>query len=149
MTDSEPSDERSNDLQTTVCANGVVNVRNQASGSGDVHSIFVGADGDVLRCSCRGHKFNGHCYHADAIEARPLILSSATAAGETYAPVATDGGQPAAEIDADATEERNTCEHDIGGCPGPYHHDAAMCADCLAESRVEFEAGVVNPVFGE
>lgn len=95
MNDYESSGERSNDLQTTVCANGIVNVRNEQSGSGEIHSVFVGADGDVLRCSCPGHRFNGHCYHADAIEERPLLVASAQAANATYTPVATDGGEPA------------------------------------------------------
>ena len=92
-------------LKTTVCANGVINVKRPQSDR--AHSTFVDGDGDVLRCSCKGHKFNGHCVHQDEIEKRPLVRSSAAAAAvETSKQVATDGGtQQVATTDAGDTDD--------------------------------------------
>ena len=92
MNESEPETEESRgctDLEVTVCTNGVVNV-NRPNGSGRAHSVFVGANGGVLRCSCRGHRFHGHCAHVDEIAARPLVVSIASAASQV---VMTDGGK--------------------------------------------------------
>jgi predicted RNA-binding Zn-ribbon protein involved in translation (DUF1610 family) len=92
-------------LKTTVCANGVINVKRPQSDR--AHSTFVDSDGDVLRCSCKGHKFNGHCVHQDEIKKRPLVRSSAAAAAaETSQRVATDGGtQQVAHTDAGDTDD--------------------------------------------
>ncbi|WP_435078974.1 hypothetical protein [Halococcus sp. AFM35] len=92
-------------LKTTVCANGVINVKRPQSDR--AHSTFVDSDGDVLRCSCKGHKFNGHCVHQDEIEKRPLVrTSAAAAAAETSQRVATDGGtQQVAHTDAGDTDD--------------------------------------------
>lgn len=126
-----------------VCRNGVVNVENRNYNEpGHISSVEV-ADGRAVGCSCPHATHCGaHCKHQVAVEDRPLVVASATAAGATGAPVATNGGQPAAEI-------ADTCEHDAGGCPGPHHLPADMCAGCLAESRVEFEAGVVTRGVGK
>jgi predicted RNA-binding Zn-ribbon protein involved in translation (DUF1610 family) len=92
-------------LKTTVCANGVINVKRPQSDR--AHSTFVDSDGDVLRCSCKGHKFNGHCVHQDEIAKRPLVrTSAAAAAAETSQWVATDGGtQQVAHTDAGDTDD--------------------------------------------
>jgi hypothetical protein len=97
---SEPS------IEITVCSNGVVNVKHPESER--AHSVILGILGDVVHCSCKGHKFRGECSHADAIESRPLVVSSALAAAATYhdpqdsvatadaeaaRALATDGGQ--------------------------------------------------------
>jgi hypothetical protein len=94
MNESEASEKESRgrtDLEVTVLPNGVVNV-NRPNGSGRAHSVFLGAHGDVTRCSCRGHRFHGHCAHADAVAARPLVTASAQAAAASTPRVATDGG---------------------------------------------------------
>lgn len=93
MTAKATEDQRSNDLQITVCRNGVMNVRNPVSGSGDVHSLFLN-DGAAVRCTCKGHKFHGHCYHAEAVASNPIVLSSASSLSSTLKPVATGGGLP-------------------------------------------------------
>jgi predicted RNA-binding Zn-ribbon protein involved in translation (DUF1610 family) len=99
-------------LKTTVCANGVINVKRPQSDR--AHSTFVDSDGDVLRCSCKGHKFNGHCVHQDEIAKRPLVRSSAAAAAAaTNQRVATDGGtQQVATTDAgDTNDTRPQTDH--------------------------------------
>lgn len=81
----------------TVCANGVVNVHNQNYGECDdplahIYSVEV-TDGKATGCSCPHATYrDAHCKHQRAVEARPLVVSSASAAGATFAPVATDGG---------------------------------------------------------
>jgi len=85
------SEQERTDLEVTVCANGVVNVHRPESDR--ARSVFVDG-GDAVRCSCKGHRFHGHCAHQDAVEARPLVVSSAAAAAASPAPaVATDGGE--------------------------------------------------------
>ena len=108
MSTNEPSGQETSDctgLKTTVCANGVINVKRPQSDR--AHSTFVDGDGDVLRCSCKGHKFNGHCVHQDEIEKRPLVRpSAAAAAAEPSQQVATDGGtRQVAPTDAGDTDE--------------------------------------------
>ena len=88
MSKNETSEQERIDLKVTVCTNGVVNVHRPESDR--AHSVIV-VDGDVVRCSCKGHRFHGECSHQDAIEARPLVVSSASAASTTR--VATDGGK--------------------------------------------------------
>jgi DNA-directed RNA polymerase subunit M/transcription elongation factor TFIIS len=108
MSTNEPSGQETSDctgLKTTVCTNGVINVKRPQSDR--AHSTFVNADGDVLRCSCKGYKFNGHCVHQDEIAKRPLVRSSAAAAAaETSQQVATDGGTQ--QVATDATETDDT-----------------------------------------
>ena len=87
MSNQETSEQERTDLEVTVCANGVVNVHRPESDR--AHSVIV-VDGDVVRCSCKGHRFHGECSHQDAIDARPLVVSSASAASTTR--IATDGG---------------------------------------------------------
>ena len=79
------------DIEITVCSNGVVNIHRPESDR--AHSVFVGESGDVLRCSCKGHYYRGHCARQEAIESRPLVMASAQAAANTVQRVATDGGQ--------------------------------------------------------
>jgi hypothetical protein len=80
----------------TVCRNGVVNVRNDSYGDDSgahIYSVEV-ADGAAVGCSCPHAVHRGaHCKHQVAVENRPLVVSSASAAGATSAPVATDGGE--------------------------------------------------------
>jgi DNA-directed RNA polymerase subunit M/transcription elongation factor TFIIS len=101
-------------LKTTVCPNGVINVKRPQSDR--AHSTFVDGDGDVIRCSCKGYKYNGHCVHQDEIAKRPLVRSSAAAAAaETSQQVATDGGirqvAPTDETDTE-TDDRQTDDSD-------------------------------------
>ena len=98
----ERIDGRHFDLQTTVCPNGVVNVRNPDSGSGDVHTVHLTDAGTVERCTCPGFTHHGHCYHSDAIESNGRLRAAARACTERQT-VATDGGtddepEPGAEV---------------------------------------------------
>ena len=144
MTDSDsegqkPTDDRRTDLQMTVCANGVVNVRNQRSGSGQGHSVFLDESGEAIRCTCKGHTHHGRCYHADAVESSPLVASASRAASTPR--VAADGGEP-----------EKTCDR----CPTPLadvhaRHEATvvttdgeeLCREC-ADSRSGEEIGFVD-----
>ena len=115
MNTNETSEEESRgrtDLEVTVLPNGVINVHRPESDR--AHSVFLGAHGDVTRCSCKGHRFHGHCAHADAVAARPLVTASAQAAASTPR-VATDGGEPADENDAGTAENP---ENDGENAPG-------------------------------
>ncbi|EMA47796.1 hypothetical protein [Halococcus salifodinae] len=95
-------------LKTTVCHNGVINVKRPESDR--AHSVFVDGAGEVVRCSCKGHKFNGHCVHQDEIETRPLVRSSAVAAAaEIGQQIATDGGTV---IETDETTDETDHDHD-------------------------------------
>ena len=117
----------------TVCANGVVNVENRNYGDDSgahTYSVEV-VDGAATGCSCPHATHRGaHCKHQRAVEARPLVVSSASAAGATYAPVATDGGEQLAdESGDDVVDDRfrlpEDPEHvsenavrDVSPCPG-------------------------------
>jgi hypothetical protein len=109
-TDEEPNGKNKNELRAeweemrmTVCANGVVNVANLSYGEGNVgdhiHSVML--DGaTAVRCSCPHHVHRGaRCKHMIAVENRPLVVSGASVAADTYTPastsrrVAADGGE--------------------------------------------------------
>lgn len=92
MSSKELAEQRGIELEITVCQNGVVNVRNPEYERGHTYSVMLDDDGSVSRCSCKGWKYHQHCYHADEVASRPIIVSSAAAASSTYNPVATDGG---------------------------------------------------------
>jgi len=96
----ERIDGRHFDLQTTVCANGVVNVRNPDSGSGDVHTVHLTDAGTVERCTCKGWTHHGHCYHSDAIQANGRLRAAARACTDRQT-VVTDGGDEEPEPGAD------------------------------------------------
>ena len=78
----------------TVCRNGVVNVENRNYNEpGHIYSVRVeGVHTAGYSCPHATHR-GAHCKHQVAVEDRPLVVSSATAAGASYAPVATDGGR--------------------------------------------------------
>jgi hypothetical protein len=144
-------------LKTTVCANGVINVKRPQSDR--AHSAFVDSDGDVIRCSCKGYKFNGHCVHQDEIEKRPLVRSSAVAAAaETSQQVATDGGtEQVAHTDTSDTEtndnqtdttDETRPQADHWGNAVAYYDDEAVgagekrqCQSCGARFEVALIAG--------
>ena len=91
MTTNELSEKERTDLEITVCTNGVVNVHSPESDR--AHSVMLDGEGDAVRCSCKGHRFHGHCYHTEEVETRPLVVASATAsAANTGQQIATDGG---------------------------------------------------------
>ena len=80
---------------------GFVNVRNDSYGDdagAHVYSVRV-EDGRAVGCSCPHATHRGaHCKHQVAVENRPLVVSSATAAGATNARrVVTDGGRERVE----------------------------------------------------
>lgn len=143
MSNQNPTDERGNDLEITVCANGTVNVRNQVSGSGEVHTVMLADDGTALRCSCEGHKFNGHCYHQSEVESRPLIVASASAARESHQQVATDGGAAVESTETESDEtpsnERTVDDYlDLGELHEQESErpDNCRCDDQLGEDMV-------------
>jgi hypothetical protein len=77
---------------------GYVNVRNDSYGDesgAHIYSVRV-ESGAAVGCSCPHAVHRGaHCKHQVAVENRPLVVSSASAAGANYSRrVATDGGQP-------------------------------------------------------
>lgn len=133
-------------LEVTVCENGVVNV-NRPNGSGRAHSVFVGADGGVVRCSCRGWKFNGECSHADAIAARPLVTASAQARAADTPTVATDGGQPEIEDVADDGHRARCTGCGRTGPKGLGDDDPAILheRDCPRADDRDESRGVVDP----
>ena len=73
---------------------GYVNVRNDSYGddaSAHTYSVEVD-DGVAVGCSCPHAVHRGaHCKHQVAVEQRPLVVSSASAASASR--VATDGGE--------------------------------------------------------
>ena len=96
----------------TVCANGVVNVENRNYGDDSgahTYSVEV-VDGAATGCSCPHATHRGaHCKHQRAVEARPLVVSTATAAGAAYAPVATDGGEELLD-ESESGDDVETCD---------------------------------------
>ena len=78
------------DIRITVCQNGVVNIRNPESDR--AHSVFLNSKGDVLQCSCKGHRYHGHCYHTREIESRPLVVASARASSGEKDPLGVRRG---------------------------------------------------------
>jgi hypothetical protein len=152
MSTNEPSGQETPDctgLKTTVCANGVINVKRPRSDR--AHSTFVDGNGDVLRCSCKGHKFNGHCVHQDEIEKRPLVrTSAAAAAADTSQRVATDGGtQQVATTDAgDTNDTRPQTDH--WGQPVEHYDDAVgagescQCQACGSRFEVALVAATAE-----
>jgi hypothetical protein len=76
---------------------GFVNVRNDSHGDdagAHIYSVAV-ENGEATGCSCPHAVHRGaHCKHQVAVENRPLVVSSASAAAASPAPaVATDGGE--------------------------------------------------------
>ena len=133
-------------LKTTVCANGVINIKRPQSDR--AHSAFVDSDGDVIRCSCKGYKFNGHCVHQDEIEKRPLVRSSAVAAAaETSQRVATDGGAVVATNEEDGTDDKtdhwgNAVEHYDDDPVGAG--EARQCQACGSRFEVTLVAATAE-----
>lgn len=120
MTTNETSGQESSgrtDIEITVCTNGVVNVHRPESAR--AHSVFVGENGDVLRCSCKGHHYRGHCSHQRATAARD---------GQR---VATDGGRV---IDAETCDECGLVLDDAHEQPAGYVElttdGEALCGAC-------------------
>ena len=141
MNESEPETEESRgctDLEVTVLPNGVVNVNRPESDR--AHSVYTGSEGSVLRCSCKGHRFHGHCVHASEIERRPLVTASAqAAAADTANPtVVTDGGEPAGENDTgNAEPPENDGENGPGG-------DLGTVTGCASSERTVDEDETVD-----
>jgi len=75
---------------------GYVNVWNDSHGddaSDHIYSVEV-RDGEATGCSCPHAVHRGaHCKHQVAVEDRPIVVSSATAAGAVSPAIATDGGE--------------------------------------------------------
>lgn len=121
MTTNELSGQERTDLEITVCTNGVVNVHNPESDR--AHSIMLDGEGNAIRCSCKGSKFNDHCYHTSEVESRPLVVASATATGATTGKqVVTDGGcVETSSEDGETADNGKESSYDagtveVGGC---------------------------------
>ena len=132
-TSGQESSGRTN-LEVTVCANGVVNVHQ--SESNRAHSIILDALGDIVHCSCEGHKSDGECSHADAIESRPLVVASALAAGTCHDPVpnpTADADTPRAVTDGGRVESVESTQSELPAivdCDDDPHRD--RCEGCNA-----------------
>lgn len=130
-TSGQESDGRT-DLSITVCDNGVVNIHRPESDR--AHSVILDVRGDVAHCSCKGYKFRSECSHADAIESRPLVVSSALAAAASHHDptdtVATNGADAARAVaDGGRVESAES---------GENASDGETCDDCglsLAEAQ--------------
>ena len=94
---------------------GYVNVRNDSHGDdAGAHTYSVAVEsGEATDCSCPHAVHRGaHCKHQVAVENRPLVVSSASAAGASPAPaIATDGGERGEDTDGDGAR-------DVSPCPG-------------------------------
>lgn len=88
----------------TVCANGIVNIRNDSYGA-DADSHIYSVDPIAETCSCPHHQQRDvTCKHIRAVRDNPIVLSSAQAAEASYGGrMFTDGGSV-------ATDGQNTSE---------------------------------------
>jgi len=118
----ERIDGRHFDLQTTVCPNGVVNVRNPDSGSGDVHTVHLTDAGTVERCTCKGFTHHGHCYHSDAIASNGRLRAAARACADRQT-IATDGGHDEPDDDTNPIDDVLPDEW-IVDAPNPTEREA-------------------------
>jgi hypothetical protein len=76
-----------------VCKNGIVNVRNDSYGEDNGEHIYS-VDIEDESCTCPHATYrDAHCKHLTAVESRPIVVSSAEAAADSYSPVAADGGR--------------------------------------------------------
>ena len=125
-------------LQTTLCANGVINC-SSALGSGDAHSVHVSPNGQIEKCTCKGWTYHGHCYHTDTIRADRSLLSAARAtATAARTPVRADGGHVETETD-DETEEdpRFLLPTDPDHEPEPSTVELHRCPGCSSLTQHE------------
>lgn len=122
----------------TVCANGVVNICNQSHNDDTNHTYSV--DLAEESCTCPAAKYHeGPCKHLTAVESKPLVVSAAEAASDSYSgPVATDGGQ--AEELPEITHHREAKVHS-----GQQY---ARCEGCGSES-VEDSDGDTSILHGD
>lgn len=135
MSNQNPSGQESSgtDLEITVCANGVVNVRRAESDR--AHSVMLDVLGDIVRCSCKGFHFRGECTHADAIERRPLVVSSALAAAASHhdpadSQLTANTHAPRAVADGGRVESTENEQPVIVDCDDDPHR--ARCEGCGA-----------------
>ena len=99
---------------------GYVNVRNDSHGDdagAHIYSVAV-ENGEATDCSCPHAVHRGaHCKHQVAVENRPLVVSTASAAASPVPRVVTDGGESA--VDAAETPgtgaDRGDGTADAGG----------------------------------
>ena len=153
MTTNELSGQERTDLEITVCTNGVVNVHSPESDR--AHSVMLDGEGNAVRCSCKGHKFNGHCYHTEEVENRPLVVASADAASSdvstatTGQQVATDGGTQQVATDAgDTNDTRPQTDH--WSQPVEHYDDAVgagesrQCQACGSRFEVALVAATAE-----
>ena len=133
------TDERSTDLEVTVCRDGRhLNVRNQQSGSGEVHTVTVD-DGHAAECTCKGFKFHDNCYHVDTVEASPLLTSSAQSLAASHSPVMADGGHTEGET-CDRCQTLLGAVHEAHEATVVTTEDEELCPDC-ADARCGKEIG--------
>ena len=111
-----------------------VNVRNDSHGddAGDhIYSVEVDG-GNAVGCSCPHAVHRGaHCKHQVAVEERPIVVSSATAAGASTPRIATDGGRE--------LEGEHPLDVRCRACSEHYTVDETVTNECPHCGMVDFE----------
>jgi hypothetical protein len=143
---------------------GHINVRNDSHDDPNdhIHTVHV-ANGEADGCTCPHALYrDAHCKHQRAVEHRPLVLSSASAASASASPattgqqVATDGGAVvethAHEDEDDDTDEDDTDEETDHWGQSVEHYDdgpvgageARQCQACGSRFEVALVAATAE-----
>ena len=142
QTDESPSvDQQRSEYEQfsmTVCANGIVNIRNDSYGA-DANSHIYSVDPIAETCSCSHHRQrNVVCKHIRAVGDSPIVLSSAQAAEASYdSQMLTDGGSTTDDSGVSNLDTNESSEPAI-----TYHRESpevggqryARCEGCGIES---------------
>lgn len=136
---------------------GYVNVRNDSHDNpGDhIHTVHV-ENGRTDGCTC-GHATyrDAHCKHQRAVERRPLVLSSASAASAATATtgqqVATDGGTVLENDNTTEETDYNRPQADHWGQPVEHYDDGSVgageqceCQSCEARFKIALIAATAQ-----
>ena len=138
---------------------GYVNIQNDSHDDPSEHIYTVEvANGETVGCTCPHALYrDAHCKHQRAVEQRPIVVSSASAANASAATattgqqVATDGGTV---LEADETTEepaRDLPQADHWGQPVEHYDDgpvgageARQCQGCGSRFEVALVAATAD-----